>query len=243
MDGILHSPVEMTPKDRGLPLIRASLEVCQGAVGLSQLPGTNLPCKTIVNFPDTAHEPFFNQSLRASGNSTPVEIGFLMETNFRPPPSSSNLEITPKDGDLSLIQAPLEVCQGGVGFRQLQGKKISLTTISASPDTAKISLSPNSKLSTEASIYDRLSQSEASTPYHESTNPACSAADLRVIELRGLPSGLGDRGQVVAMLGATSAPCAFCIAETIHSVCGKNCCKERLHIGLYDLQIGGRCRA
>jgi hypothetical protein len=72
---------------------------------------------------------------------------------------------------------------------------------------------------------------------------ACSAADLRVIELMGLPSGLGDRGQVVAMLGATSAPCAFCVAETIHSVCGKNCCKERLHIGLYDLQIGARCRA
>ena len=66
----------------------------------------------------------------------------------------------------------------------------------------------------------------------------CSATDLRVIELTGLPLSLNDRGRFISLLGATSASCAFCIAETVHSICGKSCSKERLHIGLYDLQIG-----
>ena len=46
----------------------------------------------------------------------------------------------------------------------------------------------------------------------------------------GMPSSLADRTQLIRMLEVTTRGCVRCILETVASVCGNDCVKDRLHI-------------
>ena len=46
----------------------------------------------------------------------------------------------------------------------------------------------------------------------------------------GMPASLSDRSQLIRMLEVTTRGCVRCILQTVASVCGDDCVKDRLHI-------------
>jgi hypothetical protein len=68
----------------------------------------------------------------------------------------------------------------------------------------------------------------------------CNEADRAVIaNTTPRLSSLADRELIVGLLARTTAPCVRCILQTISSVCGTECVKERLHIAT-DFGIAAR---
>jgi len=45
-----------------------------------------------------------------------------------------------------------------------------------------------------------------------------------------MPSSLADRADIIGLMERTVAACAKCVLQTVASVCGADCVKERLHI-------------
>ena len=46
----------------------------------------------------------------------------------------------------------------------------------------------------------------------------------------GMPASLADRSKLIRMLEVTTQGCVRCILQTVASVCGDDCVKDRLHI-------------
>ncbi len=58
----------------------------------------------------------------------------------------------------------------------------------------------------------------------------CTEADVANITAIGMPASLADRSQLIHMLEVTTRGCVRCILQTVASVCGDDCVKDRLHI-------------
>ena len=58
----------------------------------------------------------------------------------------------------------------------------------------------------------------------------CTEADVASITSVGMPVSLADRSRLISMLEVTTRGCARCILQTIASICGDDCVKDRLHI-------------
>ncbi len=46
----------------------------------------------------------------------------------------------------------------------------------------------------------------------------------------GMPVSLADRSRLIRMLEVTMRGCVRCILQTVASVCGDDCVKDKLHI-------------
>jgi len=58
----------------------------------------------------------------------------------------------------------------------------------------------------------------------------CTEADHAAIASAVMPSSLADRADIIGLMERTVAACAKCVLQTVASVCGADCVKERLHI-------------
>ena len=58
----------------------------------------------------------------------------------------------------------------------------------------------------------------------------CTEADMANITAVGMPASLANRSQLIRMLEVTTQGCVRCILQTVASVCGDDCVKDRLHI-------------
>ena len=64
----------------------------------------------------------------------------------------------------------------------------------------------------------------------------CSEADHAAMASAFMPSSLADRALIIGLMERTAAACAKCVLQTVSSVCGAGCVKERLHI-LTDFEV------
>ena len=58
----------------------------------------------------------------------------------------------------------------------------------------------------------------------------CTEADHTEMASAVMPSSLADRALIIHLMERTAAACAKCVLQTVTSVCGADCVKERLHI-------------
>jgi hypothetical protein len=58
----------------------------------------------------------------------------------------------------------------------------------------------------------------------------CTEADHAAMASAVMPSSLSDRALIIGLMERTAAACAKCVLQTISSVCGADCVKERLHV-------------
>ena len=58
----------------------------------------------------------------------------------------------------------------------------------------------------------------------------CTEADHAAMASAVMPSSLADRAHIIGLMERTVAACAKCVLQTVASVCGADCVKERLHI-------------
>jgi hypothetical protein len=58
----------------------------------------------------------------------------------------------------------------------------------------------------------------------------CTEADVANITAVGMPASLADRSHLIRILEVTTRGCVRCILQTVASVCGDDCVKDRLHI-------------
>jgi hypothetical protein len=58
----------------------------------------------------------------------------------------------------------------------------------------------------------------------------CTEADHAGMASAIMPSSLADRALIIGLMDRTVAACAKCVLQTVASVCGADCVKERLHI-------------
>ena len=58
----------------------------------------------------------------------------------------------------------------------------------------------------------------------------CTEADVANITAVGMPASLADRSRLIRMLEVTTRGCVRCILQTVASVCGDDCVKDKLHI-------------
>jgi hypothetical protein len=59
---------------------------------------------------------------------------------------------------------------------------------------------------------------------------ACTEVDHAAMASAAMPSSLADRAHIIGLMERTAAACAKCVLQTVASVCGADCVKERLHI-------------
>ncbi len=52
-----------------------------------------------------------------------------------------------------------------------------------------------------------------------------------------IPSSLADRALIIGLMERVAAACAKCVLQTVASVCGADCIKEKLHI-VTDFEVG-----
>jgi hypothetical protein len=64
----------------------------------------------------------------------------------------------------------------------------------------------------------------------------CSEADHAAMASAVKPSSLADRALIIKLMERTAAACAKCVLQTVASVCGAGCVKERLHI-ITDFEV------
>jgi hypothetical protein len=65
---------------------------------------------------------------------------------------------------------------------------------------------------------------------HPQADATCTEADVANITAVGMPVSLADRSRLIRMLEVTTRGCVRCILQTVASVCGDDCAKDRLHI-------------
>jgi hypothetical protein len=58
----------------------------------------------------------------------------------------------------------------------------------------------------------------------------CTEADHAAMASAVMPSSLADRALIIGLMERTAAACAKCVLQTVSSVCGADCIKDRLHI-------------
>ncbi len=104
------------------------------------------------------------------------------------------------------------------------------------------------KLLYATSIPDRLRKTKSHATFHGGDTKAarvagfiiqrsnvdqvaeCTDADHAAMAVAVMPSSLAHRALIIGLMERVAAACAKCVLQTVASVCGADCVKERLHI-------------